>query len=162
MAIDGPSRRHDASLPELPLAGFGFLAHFVWEMLQVPWFTGMLEASHGAVVWLCIRATGGDVLILLVSFWLASMVRGHRRWLLEGDWQPAAVVVVTGIAVTVAFEWLATGPLERWEYADSMPVVPLLGIGLAPLLQWLLLPPLILWLARWHMIGQMTINQERR
>ncbi len=55
--------------PELPLAGFGFLLHFAWEMLQVPWFDGMLAASHGTVVWLCTRATFGDVVILLVAFW---------------------------------------------------------------------------------------------
>ena len=43
-------------IPELPLAGFGFLAHFVWEMLQVPWFIGMADAPHGSVVGLCLRA----------------------------------------------------------------------------------------------------------
>lgn len=149
------------TLPELSLAGFGFLTHFVWEMLQIPWFTGMSEASHSSVVWLCIRATGGDVLILLAGFWLSSVVCGHRQWLLEGQRKPAVIVVTTGIVVTIVLEWLATGPLGRWEYADTMPVVPLFGIGLAPLVQWLLLPPVIMWLARRHMIGQMTINQER-
>lgn len=34
-------------------------------MLRVPWFTGLLEASHGSVVSLCVPATLGDVLILL-------------------------------------------------------------------------------------------------
>ncbi len=155
-------QEHEPRFPELPLAGFGFLAHFIWEMLQVPWFSGMMEASHGAVVWLCTRATGGDVLILLAGFWLASIVRGHRRWLLRGERKPAVIVIVTGVVVTVALEWLATGPLDRWSYAGSMPVVPLIGVGLAPLLQWLLLPPLILWLARRHMLGAATIRSSAR
>lgn len=153
-------REHEPRLPELPLAGFGFLTHFIWEMLQVPWFSGMMEASHGAVVWLCTRATGGDVLILLAGFWLASIICGHRRWLLQGERKPAVIMIVTGIVVTVVFEWLATGPLDRWSYADSMPVIPLVGIGLAPLLQWLLLPPLILWLARRHMLGTAAIRSS--
>ena len=36
----------------------------------------------------------------------------------------------------------------RWEYAEAMPRLPLLGTGLAPLLQWLLIPPLVIWLVR--------------
>lgn len=148
--------RHTPRFPELPLAGFGFLTHFVWEMLQVPWFIGMAETSHGAVVWLCIRATGGDVLILLASFWLVSMVQGHRRWLLEDKLKPAIALIITALIGTIILELLATGPLERWTYADSMPIMPLLGVGLAPLLQWLLLPPLIMWLTRRHMLGHIV------
>lgn len=150
-------RRH-ALIPELPLTGFGFLTHFVWEMLQVPWFTGMAEASHGSVVWLCIRATAGDVLILLFSFWLSSIACGHRQWLLKGEWKPAVTLITTALVLTTVMEWLATGPLERWAYADSMPIVPLLGVGLTPLLQWLLLPPLIIWLTRRHMLGRIALR----
>lgn len=153
-------RGHEPRFPELPLAGFGFLTHFVWEMLQVPWFTGMTEASHGVVVWLCTRATGGDVLILLAGFWLASLACGHRQWLFRGELKPALIVIATGIVLTIVLEWLATGPLDRWSYADAMPVVPLVGVGLAPLLQWLLLPPLILWLTRRHLLGAATIRSS--
>ena len=153
-----PEHRRSPRLPELPLAGFGFLTHFVWEMLQVPWFTGMAVASHGSVVWLCIQATGGDVLILLASFWLASIISGNRHWLLERELKPAVILVITALIVTFVLEWLATGPLERWTYADSMPIIPLLGVGLAPLLQWLLLPPLIMWLARRHMLGHIALQ----
>ena len=135
-------------IPELPLAGFGFLAHFVWEMLQVPWFIGMADAPHGSVVGLCLRA----------SFWLSSIACGNRRWLLEGVRKPAVILVVTALVVTIVLEWLATGPMERWVYADSMPIIPLLGVGLAPVLQWLLLPPLIMWLARRHMLGHIALQ----
>jgi hypothetical protein len=34
-----------------------------------------------------------------------------------------------------------------WDYADAMPRVPPLGTGLAPLLQWLVAPPVALRLA---------------
>ncbi len=36
--------------------------------------------------------------------------------------------------------------LGRWAYAERMPLV--LGVGVTPLLQWVLVPPLPLWLAR--------------
>lgn len=143
---------------------FGFLTHFVWEMFQVPLFAGMAEAPHSSVVWLCIRATVGDVLILLTSYWFSSMVCGHRQWLLEGDRKPAITLVSTALIVTIVMEWLATGPFDRWEYADSMPTIPLVGIGFAPLLQWLLLSPLIMWLSRRHILGHIavqTIKEEK-
>lgn len=147
--------RGDPRFPELPLAGFGFLTNFAWEILQAPWFRGMAEASHGSVIGLCIRATGGDILILLASFWLSSIICGHRQWLLKGEQKSAAILIITALLVTIMLEWLATGPLERWAYAESMPIIPLLGVGvgLAPLLQWLLLPPLIMWLTRRHMLS---------
>jgi hypothetical protein len=53
----------------------------------------------------------------------------------------------------VAQEHLATGVLNRWQYADAMPVVPVLGTGLAPVLQWLLLPLPVLGLARGQLRG---------
>lgn len=127
-------------------------------MLQVPWFEGMAEASHGSVVWSCTRATGGDILILLAGFWLASMVRGNRQWVLLGERKPAAMLVVTALLVTIVLERLATGPLERWTYADAMPIVPLLQVGMSPLLQWLLVPPLLLWLTRRHLVGQAALR----
>lgn len=148
-------------MPELPVAGFGFVTHFLWEMHQVPWFTGMADASHGSVVWLCIHATGGDVLILLAGFWFSSLVTGHRRWLIEGQRKPEITLIVAALVVTIVMEWLATGPLKRWRYADSMPIVPLLGIGLAPVLQWLFLPPLIMWLSRRHMLGRTAVRSSR-
>jgi len=56
--------------------------------------------------------------------------------------------VVVGVLITVVMERLATGPLGRWAYADAMPVVPVLEVGLSPLLQWIAVPPLIVWFVR--------------
>jgi hypothetical protein len=39
-------------------------------------------------------------------------------------------------------------------------VLPLLGTGLAPLLQWLLLPPLALGLSRNHLLGAAHIHES--
>ena len=41
-------------------------------MIQVPFFTGMMEASHGAVVWLCTRAAIGDANIALFAYGIAA------------------------------------------------------------------------------------------
>jgi hypothetical protein len=43
--------------------------------------------------------------------------------------------------------------LGRWGYTDTMPTLPLTPIGLVPLAQWLVLPPIILWLAQRQLRG---------
>lgn len=53
-----------------------------------------------------------------------------------------------GVTITVVFERLATGPLGSWAYAETMPVVPVLEVGVLPLLQWIVLPPLMVWFVR--------------
>lgn len=37
---------------------------------------------------------------------------------------------------------------ESWAYSDLMPVVPFIETGLSPLLQWLIVSLVALWLAR--------------
>ena len=59
-----------------------------------------------------------------------------------------AAFVAVGVIITTMMERLATGPLERWAYAERMPIVPLVDIGLVPVLQWIVLPPLIVWFVR--------------
>jgi hypothetical protein len=49
-----------------------------------------------------------------------------------------------GISNTIVLEWLATGSLDRWQYSVVMLWLPVLGTGLLPLLQWTLLPAVIL------------------
>ena len=49
---------------------------------------------------------------------------------------------------TLPGEWLNVVVRQTWAYTEMMPQVPVLGTGLSPLLQWLLLPSLALWLAR--------------
>jgi hypothetical protein len=34
-----------------------------------------------------------------------------------------------------------------------MPIVPPFGTGLSPLVQWLVIPPLVLWMTRRHLRG---------
>lgn len=148
--------------PELPLAFFGFLLNFVWEMWAVPFYANIGEARHWDVIWLCSQATFGDIAILLSAFWGAAVVARTRAWALSPRPLPFAIYLGIGLAVTVVFERLATTILGRWAYAEAMPVLPLLGTGLVPLLQWLLLPPLALSLSRRQLLGTIHTNASSR
>lgn len=142
-------RKHPVlGLPELNVAVFAFLLNYPWEFLQVPFFAGMATAPHWDAVKFCTRATLGDAGIALVAFWAVAAAVRSRAWVLEPSLRAVLGFVAVGVTITVAFEWLATEVLHRWAYAPSMPMLPLLGTGLFPVLQWTVLPPLIVWFVR--------------
>lgn len=140
-----PSRWY--RFPELGVAVFAFLLNFPWEFLQVPLFAGMAQMPHWQAVKTCTRAAVGDVVIMLLSFWLVSIIVKSRHWIFAPSPRQLVLLVCTGVLITVAIElavlrghWLAS-----WHYAAEMPLVPVLGVGLAPVLQWVVLPPLVVW-----------------
>jgi hypothetical protein len=139
--------------PELPIAFFGFLLNFVWEMWAVRFYATIGEMRHAKAILVCTQAAFGDVVILLLAFWGTSVDAGSRGWILKPRWQEFIIYVGIGIAITMLMELLALEVWDRWSYAERMPRLPLLGTGLARLVQWVLLPVLVLGLARYHLIG---------
>ena len=137
-----------ADLPELNVAFFAFLLNFVWEFLQVPFFRGMAEAPHWEAVQSCTLATLGDAGIALVAFWIVALAARSRSWVIHPTARQLMGFLAVGVVITITFEWLATEVLDRWSYAESMPTLPLLGTGVLPILQWIVLPPVVVWLVR--------------
>lgn len=135
-------------IPELNVAIFSFLLNFVWEMWQIPFFVALSSGPHWDGVAACTQATFGDAAISLVAFWSVAAFARSRRWILAPSATQIWSFVLVGVVTTIAFEALATGVLERWSYSPSMPTLPILGTGLFPLLQWILLPPLTIWFVR--------------
>ncbi|PKO72072.1 MAG: hypothetical protein CVU20_03765 [Betaproteobacteria bacterium HGW-Betaproteobacteria-14] len=134
--------------PEPNVLLFGFLLNLPWELLQVPFFAGMSSIAHWDGVIQCVTAAAGDAVILLVAFWATACLWRERMWITQPSLNATIAFVATGIAVTIALEWWATGDSGRWTYAKTMPTIPGLGTGVLPLLQWLLIPPLVVWLVR--------------
>ena len=135
------------------MAGFSFLLHFVWEFIQVPTYAGMAEMPHWNGVKLCLSATIGDVGFALTAFWVTSVFARSRRWILDPYPFAMAVFVAVGAALTVGFEYYYTEIALRWTYSELMPLVPLLGTRISPLVQWIVIPPVVVWLWRRHLSG---------
>lgn len=130
-------------LPEANLFVFGFLVHYPWELLQTPLFGHLAQAPHWQGVKFCSAAALGDAVLTVVAYWCAAALDG-RDWIRRLPRRAIAVYLLAGVVATVALEWLNTSVLDRWEYGAAMPTLPLLGTGLSPLLQWIVLPPLVL------------------
>lgn len=136
------------STPEFSVLVFSFLLNLAWEYWQVPFFRGMADQPHWEGVKACTQATFGDAGISLAAFWITALLAGSRSWMLKPSRRDIAIFLGVGIATTIIFEELSTRVLQRWNYSDAMPRLPILGTGLLPLIQWLLIPPLVVWFVR--------------
>jgi hypothetical protein len=84
---------------------------------------------------------------MLIAYGVVAVAARGRHWILASKgWQLAGFVVI-GVSITAAIEWLATRGswISNWNYLPTMPLVPGTGIGLVPLLQWVVLPLLTVW-----------------
>jgi len=136
--------------PELHISIFAFLLNFVWELLQMPLFAGFSDFQFYQIILHCTKATFGDVVISLVAFAGACLITRSRMWILSMNKSGVVSFLTIGLAITVIFEILATGPLNRWEYSELMPTI---GVGVAPVAQWVILPLLQLWFVKRMIIG---------
>lgn len=137
-----------SALPEINVVVFSFLLNFVWEMWQIPFFAAVPGDPHWVGVAACTRATFGDAGLSLVAFWCVAAVARSRRWIVDASTGQVLGFVALGLVATVILEALATGPAGRWSYGPSMPRLPVLGTGIVPMVQWVLLPPALVWFVR--------------
>jgi len=127
---------------------FGFMSNFIWEMLQMPFFSFSEKLSLGEINDACLQASIGDALMLVIMFWIVSALLKSRDWIFHLTPYRIGLFLLLGILMTVIFEYLATGLLDRWVYGSSMPIIPLIGTGVIPIMQWLVIPPFVLWLIK--------------
>ena len=123
--------------------------NLAWETLQIPLFTIWTEASAGAITFAVFHCTLGDVLIGTVSLVLA-LILGREGPFAQWHWRRIiGLMLLLGPGYTIFSEWLNTS-LFRWSYSELMPTLNIVGfeLGVSPLLQWFVTPPLALHLAR--------------
>ena len=137
--------------PWAALVIFSALLNVVWEVLAISFYETVPSATtgHGFPVG-CLLAAMGDVGITLIAYGTASAI-GTRRWIFRPSIATFATFLGIGLLVTILFEYVNVSVLHRWSYGSGMPMIA--GIGTLPLLQWLVLPPIVIWLARRHLMG---------
>lgn len=142
--------------PEFNIAVFSFLLHFVWEFVQAPTYSGIVEMNNWDGIKLCMSATFGDVGFALTAFIVTSIAARSRDWYASPKAWQLMLFLSVGIALTVGFEYYYTNITLRWTYSDLMPLVPPFGTGLIPLLQWIIVPLLALGITRRQIAGAAT------
>jgi hypothetical protein len=120
--------------------------HLLWETAQLPLYTIWSTSRWGEILFAVIHCTAGDALITAAALMLAIFTARRLRWLLFGGRMVLAAVLL-GLGYTVFSEWLNVRIRQSWSYTEAMPVLLPFGTGLAPFLQWLVVPGLALAIA---------------
>ena len=137
------------------------LLNLLWEIAQLPLYTVWAVGSLPYLAYVVVHCTLGDVVIGASA--LAFALVATRAGALD-DWKFRKVgllAVITGVGYAVLSEWMNTIARPNWEYSALMPVINLNGlkVGLSPLLQWLVIPPVALWLAGFRSVNNAEENR---
>lgn len=124
-----------------------FLLHLVWENAQAPLYD--CYATFWQCFWICLKAVAtGDMIFMAVIYLALAAVHRDIRWTDHpatfkhpGTWLLALLI---GILLAVGFELWAVHVDHRWLYMPGMPIVPIIEVGLLPVLQMLVIPVLVL------------------
>lgn len=120
-----------------------FVLNFLWEISQAFLYAPHFSGTADFII-VHLRASLGD-LILVVLILLADSFLLERIFSEESPgWRRSGAVMLGGALVGIAVEKyaLASG---RWQYNELMPVIPILRVGLTPILQMALIPFLVMY-----------------
>ena len=121
--------------------------NLLWEVAQLPFYTLWRSDSWAEIVFAITHCTVGDVLIGIFSAAGAVFITGmcwpttpRTHIAFTGDF------IAIGLGYTIFSEWFNVMVQKNWAYSAMMPVIPPLGTGLLPMLQWLIVPMLASWM----------------
>ena len=123
------------------------IGHLAWEVAHLPLYTLWQSGSRWELTFAVLHCTAGDVLIAAMSLIAALVLVGTARWPHARFWRVACCTMLAGFGYTLWSEYLNTVIRQTWTYTDAMAVLPWLGVGVTPLLQWVVVPAVALWLA---------------
>lgn len=115
------------------------LVNYPWEMAQSFLYVGMGDVS--LALWHCFVASLADGLLVLLISAAGYLAFRRLNWFEHPGLRGYALMLVAGLTFSLVVEFIAVRVLGGWTYTKLMPL--LFGVGLAPVAQMLMLPPLI-------------------
>ena len=112
-------------------------------MAQSGLYADVARKTYQEILVSRLHCTLGDVVIMLVAYWITAALVRDRCWVTALRFHDLAIFTGLGLGYTIVSEWVNVDLRSAWSYDSAMPRVPLLGTGLAPFLQWIVLPPVI-------------------
>ncbi len=119
---------------------FAFFFNLAWEMLQMPLFKGdVYDWQH---ILFCVLATVADVIMVLIIYFGFALTYKNAFWVKNLKTNRIILLLLTGGAGAVLAE-IRQLSIGTWSYGDAMPLIPVVHVGLSPVLQFMILPILV-------------------
>lgn len=124
--------------------------HFGWEISQMGYYSFSVPSlpSYDAFIKDHCTVAAKDGLITVALYLLVGMLVKNAGWAKRFSQRRLAFLIVLGFLWAVGVEYHATEVAHRWAYAKSMPIIPILNVGVAPVLQMVILPFFAIFLTR--------------
>ncbi len=122
-------------------------------MVQMPAYrdrTGKpFEMSIGEAALHCLIPTLGDVLVVIITFSLGSLIHGRFDLIRSLGWRDVLIMSIALVLLAMVIEFVAVDRLALWHYSCLMPLVPVIEVGLLPTIQLASLTVLTFTLGGW-------------
>lgn len=119
--------------------GAMLVGSIAWETVHLPLYTLWQSSTASYLAFAVAHCTAGDLMIATIALAVGWSGVG-RGWPFLNYGRVAVLSIGLGLAYTVFSEWLSTSVRGSWAYTAAMPIVPILGTGLSPALQWIVVP----------------------
>jgi hypothetical protein len=126
--------------------------HLVWEIGQLPFYTLWEEGEIWRIALYVIHCVLGDTMIATLSYLAVALTWRQVDWPRQRFWMGGMMLIAMGMGYAVYSEWYNVYRIESWAYSDAMPLV--FGVGITPLMQWLVVPGVMLVLIKRTRIGR--------
>jgi hypothetical protein len=116
---------------------FAFFFNVAWEILQIPLFKGGVYEWHHILF--CVLASVADVIMVLIIYFGFALIYKNALWVKNLNTKRIILLMLTGGTGAVLAEvWQLS--IGTWSYASAMPLIPVVNVGLSPVLQFMILP----------------------
>jgi hypothetical protein len=126
----------------LKIFGWAVSLNFVWEMAQAFFYTEMGPSLLDGLI-VCGLASLVDGLIILGIYGSGVVIFRRTGWIRRPRFAGYFLMLTAGFSVSAIIELNAVYHRGAWGYLPMMPILPFFGVGLLPVLQMVLLPPII-------------------
>lgn len=134
------SRKHLFKTFSLTVSTLAFLMNFLWELLHGPLYQGF--TYNIKMISFFALASIADAIMVLLIYFSFSLVYKDPLWIKELSFKRGFLIVIVGGIGAVLTEIRHLSE-RNWSYDESMPIIPVVGVGLSPVLQFMLLPLLV-------------------
>ena len=119
------------------ILALAFLLNFAWEVIQMPLYKGAsFKIAHVAY---CVLASVADAIMVLLIFFGFALFYKNPFWVRNLTLRRIVILMLVGGigAIIAEMRHVSAG---SWAYNNSMPIIPIIDVGLSPVLQFILLP----------------------
>ena len=124
----------------LALFFIAFLLNLVWELVQMPLYDATsFTVNH--IAFCALGAVADAIMFVLLYFGFSAIVK-NVFWIQHPKWYHVVLVILIGGTGAILSE-IRHLSLGSWAYSDVMPIIPVVNVGLSPVLQFMILPMVI-------------------